>query len=213
MKNKIAIIANGPVNNKKLHKKLLLDFDLYICADGGAENAKKLGINPDYIVGDLDSITKSSLNEFKNKEEIEIIEDRNQDKTDLEIAIDLAQKFDPNEIIIFGALGNRIDHTLANIFSLDKIKSNIKAKIIDDKTSIKLVKDSTEISGKKDDIISVIPISKIKNLNFCGLKWNVENIDTEPGWFGISNKLKKKSASVSFSKGKLLVITVRNNDD
>ena len=210
MKSRIAIIASGLINNINLHKKLLSDFDLYICADGGAENAKNLGITPDYIVGDLDSIKKSSLNEFKNKEKIEIIKDTNQDKTDLELAIDLASKFEPEEIIIFGALGNRIDHTLANIYCLDKIKSGIKAKIIDDKTSIELVKDSTEISGKKDDIVSIIPISNISNLKYSGFKWNVENLDTAPCWFGISNKLKGKKASISFSNGKILLIRVRN---
>ncbi len=210
MKSRIAVIASGPINNKTLHKKLLGDFDCYICADGGAENAKNLGITPDYIVGDLDSITKSSLNEFKNNEKIEIIKDTNQNKTDLELSIDLAQKLDPKEIIIFGAIGDRIDHTLANIFCLDKIKSSIRAKIIDDKTSIELVKDSTKISGKKDDLISVIPISNISNLKYNGFKWNVENLDTEPCWFGISNKLEKTNASISFSKGKLLLIRVRN---
>lgn len=213
MKNKIAIIASGPIYNKKLHKELLEDFDIYICADGGADNAKNFGIVPKYIIGDLDSITKSSLSYFKNHEKVEIIRDTNQDKTDLELAIDFAQKLNPKEIIIFGAIGSRLDHTLANIYCLDKIKSEIEAKIIDDKTTIELIKDKTRIVGKKDDIISIIPISSISNLKYSGFKWNVKNLNTQPGWFGISNKIEKEPASISFSDGKLLLIRVRKNDD
>jgi thiamine pyrophosphokinase len=213
MKNRIAIIANGPINNNKLNKELLENFDIYICADGGANNAKNFGIVPKYIIGDMDSINKSSLIYFKNHEKIEIIRDTNQDKTDLELAIDFAQKLNPKQIIIFGAIGSRIDHTLANIYCLDKIKSGIEAKIVDDKTTIELLKDKTKIVGKKDEIISVIPISSISNLKYSGFKWNVENLDTKPGWFGISNKIEKESASISFSDGKLLLIRVRKNDD
>ena len=45
MKNKIAIIGNGTINDVIFHKKLLQEIDIIICADGGALNAKKIDIN------------------------------------------------------------------------------------------------------------------------------------------------------------------------
>jgi thiamine pyrophosphokinase len=210
MKQKIAIIANGLIENKKLHKELLKDFDIFICADGGANNAKELDITPDYIVGDFDSITTSVFNHFKERNKTKMIKDKNQNKTDLEIAINLAEKLNPSEITIFGATGNRIDHTLANIYCLDKIKPEIKAKIVDNKNTIELLKKNTEIKSGKNDIISVIPISDVNNLNYTGFKWNVKNLDTQSGWFGLSNKIEKNNANINFSKGKVLVIRVRN---
>jgi len=207
MKNKIAIIANGYVRNLDFHRSLLKDADIIICADGGADNAKKIGVIPNYIIGDLDSVSKSSIEFFNNKSKI--IKDNNQDKTDLEHALFLAETFNPSEILIMGAIGDRIDHTLANIMCLDKIKTDIKAEIIDNKNSIQLVKNRIEIKGKKDDIISVVPITDVDNLSYTGLKWNVKNLDTDIGWFGISNKVTDGKAVIDFSKGKILIIRVR----
>jgi thiamine pyrophosphokinase len=209
MKNKIAIIANGTITNNDFHKKILQDFDNIICADGGANIAKKLEIIPDYIIGDLDSIKKPVLSYYKKLNKTKIIKDTNPDKTDLELAIKLAETLNPSKITIFGAIGNRIDHTLANIHCLDKIKPGIKAEIVDDKSTIQLAKESLEITGEKNDIISVIPLSDVTNLNYDGFKWNVKNLDTKIGWFGISNKILNKKASINFSKGKILIIKLR----
>ena len=207
MKNKIAIIANGYIKNLKFHKDLLKDAGIIICADGGANNAKKIGVTPNYIIGDLDSASKSSIELFKDKSKI--IKDDNQDNTDLEKALSLAEKLIPSEILIMAAIGDRIDHTLANIMCLTKINSDIKAQIIDDKNIIELVENSANISGDKNDIISIVPITDISNLCYTGLKWNVENLDTNIGWFGISNRLEEKNANISFSNGKILLIRVR----
>jgi thiamine pyrophosphokinase len=128
----------------------------------------------------------------------------------MELAITLAESLKPNEIIIIGAIGYRIDHTIANILCLNKIKSNIKSQIIDNRNIIELVDYSKNIIGEKDEIISIIPLTDIFNLSYNGMKWLVKNKNTKFGWFGISNKLTKKKANISLSKGKLLIIRVRD---
>lgn len=209
MINKIAIIGNGFINNITYHKKLLLNVDLLICADGGANNAKKMNVIPDYIIGDLDSTTHEIL-EFFKKYKTKIIEDNDQNKTDMELAIKLAESFEPKDIIILGAIGNRIDHTIANILCLNKIKSKINTKIIDDKNIIELAYNSLDIYGEKDDIISIIPLTDINELSYDGLKWNISNKNIEFGWFGISNRLSKRKANIKLKKGKFLIIRVRH---
>ena len=209
MKNKIAIIANGKIKNNKFHKEILQNYNIIICADGGANIAKKLDIIPNFIIGDLDSIKTSVINFYRDLNKTKIIKDTNQDKTDLELSIELAETFNPSTITIFGAIGNRIDHTLANVYCLSRIKQNIKAEIIDEKVIVQLVKKSLEITGDKNDIVSVLPISDVNCLNYTGFKWNVKNLDTKIGWFGISNILINKKANVNFSKGKVLIIRLR----
>ena len=209
MVKKIAIIGNGTINNKLYHKKILEDIDIIICADGGATNAKKMNITPDYIIGDLDSTTSEILNFFKQKN-TKIISDEDQNKTDMELAIKLAETLKTDEIIIIGAIGYRIDHTIANILCLNKINPDIKAKIIDDKNIIEIVENEKNIIGEKDDIISIIPLTDIIDLSYQGMKWPLKNIDIKFGWFGISNKLKERKAKISLKKGKLLIIRVRD---
>ena len=208
MKNKIAIIAKGTINNINFHKNLLKDVDIIICADGGVNNAKKIGVTPDFIIGDLDSADSSILDFYKNTK-TKVIKDTNQDKTDLELALSLAESLDPHEILILGAIGDRIDHTLANILCLNKIKPGIKAQIIDDKNTVELVDKKIDIVGNKDDIVSVIPLTDVSGLSYTGLKWLVSNKHTKFGWFGISNRLTQNNATISLSEGKLLVIRVK----
>ena len=208
MKNKIAIIAKGTINNINFHKNLLKDVDIIICADGGVNNAKKIGVTPDFIIGDLDSADSSILDFYKNTK-TKVIKDTNQDKTDLELALSLAESLDPHEILILGAIGDRIDHTLANILCLNKIKPGIKAQIIDDKNTVELVDKKIDIVGNKDDIVSVIPLTDVSGLSYTGLKWLVSDKHTKFGWFGISNRLTQNNATISLSEGKLLVIHVK----
>jgi len=167
-----------------------------------------MGIIPDYIIGDLDSADIKTIDYFKDKK-TKVIHDTNPDKTDMELAISLAETLSPSEIIILGAIGDRIDHTLANILCLTYIKSDVKAKIVNEKNIIELVEDSIDLNGKKDDIISIVPLTDISDLNYSGLKWNVKDLKTNLGWFGICNKLENDQANISFSKGKILVIRVR----
>ena len=209
MNKKIAVIANGTILDFDFHKKILDQIDTIICADGGANISKVLGFTPNYIIGDLDSIKKDILDFYKNNDETKIIHDANQNKTDLELALTLAESLSPSEIIILGASGGRIDHTIANILSLTKVKPEIKTIIIDDYCSLELVENTTEIEGDKEDIISVIPLTDILDLNYTGFKWNVEKLDTKLGWFGVSNKLVETNASISFSDGKILLIKTR----
>ncbi len=209
LKNKIVIIGNGTINDIIFHKKLLENVDLIICADGGANNAKQMDIIPDYIIGDLDS-TSSDVLEFFKHHKTKITKDNDQDKTDMELAISLAESFNPNEILILGAIGYRIDHTLANILCLNKIKSSIKTQIIDDRNIIELVDNSKDIIGEKDEIISIIPLTDILGLSYKGMKWLISNKNIKFGWFGISNKLIKKKVHISLKKGKLLIIRVRD---
>jgi thiamine pyrophosphokinase len=209
MKNKIAIIANGTIKNYNFHKKILKDFDIIICADGGANIAKELDITPNYIIGDFDSIKISVFNHFKKINKTKFIKDTDEEKTDLELAISLAETFNPSELKIFGAIGDRIDHTLANIYCLDKISKDISAEIIDDKNTIQLIKKATAIKGEKNDIVSVLPLSDVSNLNYLGFKWNIKNLDTKAGWFGISNKMLGDNASINLSDGKILIVKVR----
>jgi len=208
MKNKIVIIAKGTINNINFHKNLLKDVDIIICADGGVNNAKKIGVTPDFIIGDLDSADSSILDFYKNTK-TKVIKDTNQDKTDLELALSLAESLDPHEILILGAIGDRIDHTLANILCLNKIKPGIKAQIIDDKNTVELVDKKIDIVGNKDDIVSVIPLTDVSGLSYTGLKWLVSDKHTKFGWFGISNRLTQNNATISLSEGKLLVIRVK----
>ena len=206
----IAILSGGRTEGNDFHKNVLRSSDIIICADGGANNAEILGIRPDYIIGDMDSVKPEILEKFE-KDSVKIIRDGNQDKTDTELAIELAISLNPKKITLLGCIGSRFDHTIANVLSLDKISEGIDAAIADDKNEIRLLKGGVlNIFGTKNDIISVIPLTEVKELNYEGLKWAVNRRDFGFGWFGISNRMTGNEAKVSVEKGKILVIKSRD---
>src|SRR3989338_8374682 len=128
------IFVNGNLSDLSQAKKIIKKEDCLIASDGGANLIEKLKLIPNIVIGDMDSIKPELLKKYKS-----IKYPAKKDKTDFELTIDycLAQKF--QEIIIFGILGDRIDHLLANIFLLAKTQTEnklIKIKIIEGKKEI-----------------------------------------------------------------------------
>jgi thiamine pyrophosphokinase len=206
----IFIISNGKLENIPFHKKLLKDADMIICADGGANNANLLKVIPDYIIGDFDSVKKTMLNHFEKTNKTVIIPKPEQDSTDTEAAISLSKAFRPKEITFLCAIGERIDHTIANIMCLEKVKG-IKSQIVNKNNTIFMIEDEkANIKGKKGDIVSIIPLIPTKGITYTGLKWNVKNLDTNWGWFGICNEMTKNKATIDVKKGKVLIIKAKD---
>ena len=139
------IVANGSIPSSGFCKKLARTARPIIAADGGADSCIKAGVVPDYVIGDLDSISAKAKSRFKGK----ILHDRGQDSTDLEKALRLAKKLGCKAIDIIGATGKRLDHTLSNIITLSK--SSIPCRILDSRHEIYLVSKSILLKGKKKD--------------------------------------------------------------
>jgi len=127
--NKCIILANG-----KPPKKVVINFlqkhnySTLICADGGADKAKKLNLIPDFIIGDLDSIKDSTLNFYKLKSKI--VKQKRQNDTDVEKSLKYAIQRGFKEVVLLGVTGNRLDHTFCNLGIVIKFFKKIKLKII-----------------------------------------------------------------------------------
>jgi thiamine pyrophosphokinase len=212
---KNAIIFSGGKfeRHTQYYNKYIKDEDYIITADSGTKYAVEIGIIPDIIVGDMDSIEEDLLNSMIEKN-IDIIKfNPEKDYTDTEIAINHAMKISPEEIIIFGALGDRLDHTLAGIYLLKYcLDKGFKARIINEKNEITLIKDSIIITGKKGDIISLIPLTeKVEGITTDNLYYPLSNENLVLGSSrGVSNIMKCDKAGVKIKGGLLLVFKVHD---
>ena len=128
------IFVNGNLSDLSQAKSIITNGDCLIAADGGVKHVLKLGLVPQVVIGDFDSISTSLQKKLK-KLKIEWIQyPRKKDKTDFELAIDLVLDRKYSQIIIFGILGDRVDHFIANIFLLAKIQTeneSIKIKVVE----------------------------------------------------------------------------------
>ncbi len=114
------LIVTGGNSNIEFTKEYFLkySFDLIIAVDKGLEILDKLNINPDYIVGDFDSIDKSVFKKYENGEFKIIKLNPIKDLTDTNEALNLAIEKGSDEIYVLGGIGSRIDHTIGNIHIL-----------------------------------------------------------------------------------------------
>lgn len=206
------IIITGGKTTKNFVKEYLNTnkCDIIIAVDKGLEILDTLSIKPDYILGDFDSVNQDILRKYKT-ENIHITElNPEKDLTDTHSAINLAISLKSDKITILGAIGTRIDHTIANIHVLKiAIQKNIDIKIIDENNEITLIDKNVKIcKDEKYKYISLIPLTtKVENLTLKGFKYLLTNSTLNIGdSLGISNEQIEPEAEILLEKGILIMI-------
>lgn len=206
---KVLIFSNGCIDDYEFVKNSISNYDRVICCDGGVKHTDKLGIIPDYILGDLDSAPSEILEKYRNENVKFKSFPSHKDETDTELGIIFAAEMGADEIDMYGCTGNRFDHTLANAQNLSvALNQNIKARIIDKYNIIQLIDREIVIYGKCGQIVSLIPMtSEVEGIVTEGLEYPLCNEVLKVGASrGISNKMISDTASVKIKSGLLFVI-------
>lgn len=125
------ICAAGPVVNPDSLRDLLHTGDFIIAADGGLKLIKDLGLKPDLIVADFDSAPRSLAE--KTNVPITLLPVK-KDDTDTMAAARIAVQKGFREVLLLGATGGRLDHTLSNLaVVLYLIKCGVRTVLADEK--------------------------------------------------------------------------------
>ncbi len=173
--NKCLIIANGkPPDISVIEYFKKEGYSTIYCADGGSNSAKKLGIIPDYIIGDFDSITEETKLFFQNKSEL--IHIKSQNDTDVEKCIKHAVKNGIQEAILTGVTGDRLDHTLCNMSIVIKYFYQIKIKIAAEKSLLIPKTDLCKFITIPGEQVSLFGFNKRTKIISKGLKYKLDNI-------------------------------------
>jgi thiamine pyrophosphokinase len=209
MPNRALIFANGNLPDPKAARPLIRPGDLIIAADGGTRHALALGLVPSAIIGDLDSLT-SDVRRITEQASVQLLEyPRDKDETDLELALDYALENSIHEIIILGALGGRLDQTLANLALLSSPELvGLNARLDDGVEEAFFVRSSSEIRGQIGETVSLVPWgAPVEGVITAGLKWPLRGETLLPHQTrGISNEMLGERANVAVQSGLLLVI-------
>jgi len=212
MGNPTAIIfVNGELNHPQKVRQFLHKNDYLIAVDGGLRHLIALNLMPDLVVGDLDSITPEMFKFIESNQIPKLQLDIHKNETDLEIAIQTAFELDYKDIILIGAIGNRVDHTLENIFILAKpVWENINFTITDGTQDIFLIRSEKTFPGNINDIVSLIPLTAIvSGVMTKGLYYPLNHEDLfRENARGISNLMVSNEAMVQIKSGILICFHV-----
>ena len=172
---KCIILANGKPPRKSIITFFQKNgFDRLICADGGADSALRLGLTPDFIIGDLDSISKETIKKFKNTSQI--LQYKTQNDTDVEKCLKFAIKNKFDEALLIGVTGNRLDHTICNLGIVLKYFSKIKISLLAENSYLKPYTGDVLLKTQKGEIISLYGFDKKTKITSRGLKYPLKNI-------------------------------------
>ncbi len=203
------IIGGAEIKNYCRIKTKLNSNDFFVFCDSGLKHMEKLGVSPDLIVGDFDSINNPNM-------QVEtIVLPIKKDDTDTFYAVKECLKRGFNEFLLIGVTGNRLDHTLGNLSILLNLFNRKKeAQIIDDYSVLKIV-------GKKPVIIDKAKYFSLMNINGTARGVNIINalyplkdaMVTSDYSYCVSNQLlENKQAEVFIKDGQMLLIIVEDEE-
>jgi thiamine pyrophosphokinase len=210
------IFVNGRMETPPPIVREINPSDLIIAADGGTQHCKLLGITPNVIIGDFDSLDPKDVILYKQAE-VEIIQyPAHKDETDLELALQLTLKRNITQVFIIGALGDRWDMTISNVLLAAHTEfSQLSIRLQDSSQELAILhgEGQLDIAGKPGSIISLIPIAgDAHGIITHGLEYPLNN---ETLYFGtsrgVSNVFLHAHGKVIIREGILLICTMNTD--
>ena len=199
---KTILLANGAFPEHKIPLTLLHEAERIICCDGACNNILKIGLKPDYIVGDLDSISDDIRDRFSSI----LYHNPNQETNDLTKAVEFCVQHGWTEISILGATGKREDHSLGNLSLLADYKENIDVQLFTDygvfvpQLEKKCCYESYK--GQQVSIFSLTPPTLFSTQN---LAYPLDKRALTFWWQGTLNEASSNSFTIEMNEGKTLI--------
>lgn len=197
----IAVIANGAIENYDQLIPALKGYDQYVAVDGGLNHCAALGVNPFFLIGDMDSVDPKARAYFPQLKALTFNSDK--DATDLELALKFLADKKPKSITVFAAIGNRIDHSLTNLILLTRYPGKV---FIETETEILgVINQQLELDTYIGQTCSLMPMNgPVTGITTDGLKWEMKNGRLDKNFVGISNEATGQSIFVTVKAGDLL---------
>jgi thiamine pyrophosphokinase len=205
-KTSAVLVGSGEIANYSQLKEYSAHSYVIAC-DGGSTHCIKASVTPDIVIGDLDSANIEVISALKNNGIEVITYPTHKDNTDMELGLKLAVDKGFKDIYIFGGIGSRLDHTLANIHILNQAPQNVSAWLINEHNKVTLVSDSLTLTAKKGSLVSLIPLTTSVKVTTSGLEYPLTDYNMTVGYaLGVSNTVLSNKFSVNVKDGILIVI-------
>ena len=195
------ILANGNFPKHEIPLGFLHNAEQIICCDGATQSLLNMGLKPNFIIGDLDSISEEIKKQFASI----LLYRAEQETNDLTKAVQFCWENNRKEITILGATGKREDHTLGNLSLLTDYAEKVNVQLLtDDGVFIPLLKTSV-LESYPGEQVSIFSLNSETLFTFHNLLYPVENRKLTSWWQASLNEAETDNFTISFDKGKVLV--------
>ncbi|MDR0413933.1 MAG: thiamine diphosphokinase [Prevotellaceae bacterium] len=196
-------LAHGEFPAHSMALQSLRNAAVVVCCDGAVESLLQFGRKPDYIVGDLDSISPELKERFADR--LRHVEE--QESNDLTKSMIFCRSKGYRSVTILGATGKREDHTLGNISLLaDYAKEmGMEVQMLTSYGVFSVASGSAAFESFAGQQVSIFGLSPQAAITTEGLKYPIANRPLPSWWMGTLNESLGDSFSVLFSEGSVLV--------
>jgi thiamine pyrophosphokinase len=206
------IIANGVLPAPEILAECAARAEVILCADGGANSAHMAGLQPHYVVGDLDSVTAETRRALA---QARFVYRPNQDATDLEKTLAFAWEQKIQRALLVGITGLRFDHQLVNLNIAEKFCDRLELEAHDDFGIGSFIRGEGQpvtmhFSSFAGQQISLIAFRRVRDIVTAGLKYALAHEDLEWGVRdGLSNEALADAFAITVGEGNLFCYRVR----
>jgi thiamine pyrophosphokinase len=190
--------------------------DKIVAIDSGAALLTAAKIQPDLLVGDMDSIDANLLLQLRDSDVWVEATSAYKDQTDLELALELAANRDVRSLVLVGALGGRLDHELAVLGATAAYSKQMDILIIGDDAIVWPLAagraSSLEVGRLLDcgQTFSAIALTGNTQLSESGCEWNLNQAALPPlNPRGVSNIVRNPNAQATITTGSAAIIIPR----
>lgn len=180
-----------------------------VALDGGLRHARALGVVAELLIGDLDSVAPELLASYRGPLERY---PRAKDETDGELGIRHAVAAGYGRVVMVAALGDRWDHSLANLALLLQLRrAGVQGLVTDGVTDAFLIDDAWEGEGALGEVLSLLSLTaRTRGVCLTGLKYSATDLTLRrEGSLGVSNEFTGGRARIRVGRGLLLAIRTR----
>lgn len=205
----VTLIIAGGARPDPLVLAALPHFDRCIAADSGADVALAIGIGVDTLVGDLDSISDRTLAQVRSSGADLREHARDKDRTDLELAVEVAHEDAPERIVVIGLAGGRFDHALANIGVLvAAARDGVEVDGLIGSARLAVVHGTRTLEGALGETLSLLPVlGAVRGVTTTGLEYPLVDEPLIAGSArGMSNRFVAPQATITVRRGVLLAV-------
>ena len=197
---KTVILANGEFPHHAIPLSFLRNAERIICCDGATETLLKYGLEPNCIVGDIDSLSQELQLRYRSC----LHRDCDQNTNDLTKAVNFCVKQNWNEITIIGATGKREDHAIGNISLLADYADYAKIQMITDYGVFVPLLKSGHFKSFAGQQVSIFSLNPETVFTFHGLKYSLTKQTISSWWQGTLNEALGSDFSIEMDYGKAL---------
>ena len=208
--SKAILFVNGRLPDYDALNLSVSETDLLIGVDGGTDHCLTLGFTPHLVVGDMDSLDPRVLRSLMAdgvETEIHPVE---KDKTDLELALDVALENKISEVTLVGVWGGRLDQSLANILLLVRYAAKMKIRFTDghEHGVVLAGPDEVVIESAIGYTCSMLLLSAfVDGVSLAGMQFPLRNALLHQGdSLGVSNRITHTKAHCSVQQGCLALV-------